>query len=281
MELIRKYINKFLNLKISNTMKRFSFLAIMLTVFCLSANAQEKSIREMFELPKPQATIAARNMNILYRGIDNKLDATVEGIADEFIDAEISDGKGVIKKTGKGSYAINVEHGSLEYIITMDCLDKETGTIYQKDTAIARDEEEIIVNLFAYFNMKKVYLDSKKFIVRSLKKPMVVVGSIDGGLITKESLMKDPYIRVKPGVGYDSEDYGVTDFQMAFSSYNNEAPLLSKTNDFIRKKRFTNEMIEKIKTLKKGDKIYIEGIRTMINGIEHSPENPQIILTIK
>ena len=75
MELIRKYINKFLNLKISNTMKRFSFLAIMLTVFCLSANCQEKSIQEMLKLPTPQATIAATNMNILYRGIDNKLDA--------------------------------------------------------------------------------------------------------------------------------------------------------------------------------------------------------------
>lgn len=261
-------------------MKRFSLIAIMLCFGTLVMNAQEITLSKKFEL-RPQASVAATNMNILFRGIDNPLDVAVEGIADEYIYAEISGGKGVIKKTGKGKFVINVESGNFDHIATIERLDEESGTWYQKDTTFIRDEEQIRVVFYAYINMEKVYIDSKLFLVRDLKKPSVVVANIDGGWITKESLMKDPYIRVKPGVGYDSKDYGINGFQMAFSSYNDEAPLLSKTNEFTRSKGFSIAMIEKIKTLKKGDKIYIEGIRTTFNGIEMSPENPQIILTIK
>ena len=78
-----KYINKFLNIKISNTMKRFSFLAIMLTVFCLTANAQEGK--------SPRTIIAATGMNILYEGIDNPIFISVDGIADKNIIAEVSE----------------------------------------------------------------------------------------------------------------------------------------------------------------------------------------------
>ncbi len=62
---------------------------------------------------------------------------------------------------------------------------------------------------------------------------------------------------------------------MSFSSYKNDAPLIS------RNEKFTPEMIAKIKTLKKGDKIYIEGIRVAGTDGEKSPSNPQMIFTIK
>ena len=60
------------------------------------------------------------------------------------------------------------------------------------------------------------------------------------------------------------------------TSKNTEAPLISKSN------KFTPEMIEKIKTLKKGDKIYIEAIKaTGDDSKEVKVANPQMIFTIK
>ena len=60
------------------------------------------------------------------------------------------------------------------------------------------------------------------------------------------------------------------------TSKNTEAPLVSKSN------KFTPEMIEKIKTLKKGDKIFIEAIKAVgDDSKEVKVANPQMIFTIK
>lgn len=248
-------------------MKKFNLIALMLTLSCLSLNAQIKNT--------PKTIIAATNMNILYKGIDNPISIAVDGISDEYIVAEVSNGNGKIRKVGKGEYIVNVDYGTYEFTIAMDCMDKD-GTIFQKDTTITGDNNSIDVVLYTKFDREKVYLDSKSFRAIDLKKPKVEIGNLDGGLIKKEILLKKPYLKINVDDIYSQIDYKVTEFMMTFNNGRKaEAPCFTSGN------RFTPEMISKIKELKKGDKIYIEGIRVSVNGVVTSVENPQMIFTIK
>lgn len=260
-----KYINKFLNIKISNTMKRFSFLAIMLTVFCLTANAQEGK--------SPRTIIAATGMNILYEGIDNPIFISVDGIADKNIIAEVSDKHANIRKIGNGEYVVNVDFP--EEYTTIDVED-EDGTLYQRDIIIPLENKYIDVVLYNNTGNKKVFLNKRNFKVYELKRPKAEIIDMDGGFIDKEVLLMCPGISTYPTGVLSTVNYRVSEFMMIFDDKNdNNAPFVSKSE------KFTPEMIERIKTLKKGDKIYIEGISVIMNGVPTPVENPTMIFTIK
>jgi len=98
----------------------------------------------------------------------------------------------------------------------------------------------------------------------------------DGGLIDKKDLLKNPFIKLEIDDIYFPSEYSISSFMMTFNTgKNGEAPLISRSN------KFTPEMIDKIKTLKKGDKIFIEGIKAL--GDENKEvrvANPQMIFTI-
>lgn len=247
-------------------MKKFSLLVLSLICIGITLNAQTK------ENTKP--VIAADNINILYRGVDNPISIAVDGISDEYLSAEITSGKGKIKKVGKCEYIVNVDYGTCEQTITIERMFKD-GTIYQMDTVINIDNDNIGIGVNAKINDKEISLGSKFFKVKDIKKPIVQIDKNDGGWINKDALLSRPYIKVEVEDFDFPVEYKVIEFQMSFSSYKNDAPFIS------RDEKFTPEMIEKIKTLKKGDKIYIEGIRVAGTYGERSPSNPQMIFTIK
>ncbi|MCK9163897.1 MAG: hypothetical protein M0O93_06080, partial [Bacteroidales bacterium] len=147
-------------------MKKFSFLVLLLIVSFVGLNAQDVIM--------PKTIIAPRNMNILYKGIDNPISIAVEGIADDYIIAEVSNGNGKIRKIGRGDYMINVDLGTYKESMTIDCLGND-GTTYQKDTTIVRDNNRIDVMLYAQIGNKKNYLCSESFIVIDIEKPRVVL----------------------------------------------------------------------------------------------------------
>ena len=246
-------------------MKRLSLIALMLFVSCISLNAQTTST--------PKAVVAATNLQILYRGVDNPISIAVDGISDEYIIAEISNGSAKINKIGKGSYIVNIEDAIYTYDIIVDSVYSEG--LFQIEKRIKRPNNAIRISVYAQLGKEKVYLSSTNFKVKDIPEAKVV--NSDGGYIDKKDLLKNPYINLKVEDFDFPVEYNINYFMMTFNtSKNTEAPLVSKSN------KFTPEMIEKIKTLKKGDKIYIEAIKaTGDDSKEVKVANPQMIFTIK
>lgn len=246
-------------------MKRLSLIALMLFVSCISLNAQTTST--------PKAVVAATTPQVLYRGVDNPISIAVDGISDEYIIAEISNGSAKINKIGKGSYIVNIEDAIYTYDIIVDSVYSEG--LFQIEKRIKRPNNAIRISVYAQLGKEKVYLSSTNFKVKDIPEAKVV--NSDGGYIDKKDLLKNPYINLKVEDFDFPVEYNINYFMMTFNtSKNTEAPLVSKSN------KFTPEMIEKIKTLKKGDKIYIEGIHAIGDDRkEVKVANPQMIFTIK
>ena len=246
-------------------MKRLSLIALMLFVSCISLNAQTTST--------PKAVVAATNLQILYRGVDNPISIAVDGISDEYIIAEISNGSAKINKIGKGSYIVNIEDAIYTYDIIVDSVYSEG--LFQIEKRIKRPNNAIRISVYAQLGKEKVYLSSTNFKVKDIPEAKVV--NSDGGYIDKKDLLKNPYINLKVEDFDFPVEYNINYFYMTFNtSKNTEAPLVSKSN------KFTPEMIEKIKTLKKGDKIFIEAIKAVgDDSKEVKVANPQMIFTIK
>ena len=245
-------------------MKKLSLIAFMLIVSCISLNAQTAAT--------PNAVVAA-NTQILYRGVDNPISIAVDGISDEYIIAEVSDGSAKIKKEGKGSYIVNIEDVIYTYDIIVDVVD--SISLFQIEKRIKRPNNAIRINVYAQLGKEKVYLSSTNFKVKDIPEAKVV--NSDGGYIAKKDLLNNPYINLKVEDFDFPVEYNINNFMMTFNTdTNTEAPLISKSN------KFTPEMIEKIKTLKKGDKIYIEAIKAIgDDSKEVKVANPQMIFTIK
>lgn len=246
-------------------MKRLSLIAIMLFVSCISLNAQTTST--------PKAVVAATNLQILYRGVDNPISIAVDGISDEYIIAEVSNGSAKINKIGKGSYIVNIEDAIYTYDIIVDSVYSEG--LFQIEKRIKRPNNAIRISVYAQLGKEKVYLSSTNFKVKDIPEAKVV--NSDGGYIDKKDLLKNPYINLKVEDFDFPVEYNINYFYMTFNtSANTEAPLISNSN------KFTPEMIEKIKTLKKGDKIFIEAIKAVGDDRkEVKVANPQMIFTIK
>jgi len=249
-------------------MKRLSLIALMLFVSCISINAQTTST--------PKAVVAATNFQILYRGVDNPISIAVDGISDEYIMAEITNGSAKIKKVGKGSYIANIEEKIHYAEIIIDTVDSE-GVIFQKTKTIKMPNDAITIGVYAQLGKEKVYLSSTYFKVKDYVLPSAKFLKSNGGFIDKKDLLKNPYIRLEVEDFDFPVEYRIKYFHMTFNTgKNGEAPLVSKSN------KFTPEMIEKIKTLKKGDKIFIEGIHAIGDEKEEvKVANPVMIFTIK
>ncbi|MFV0599870.1 MAG: GldM family protein [Bacteroidales bacterium] len=249
-------------------MKRLSLIALMLFVSCISLNAQTTST--------PKAVVAATTPQILYRGVDNPISIAVDGISDDYIIAEILSGSAKIKKVGKGSYIINIVDKTYLFDVVIDSVDTK-GVEYQFNRTIKIPNDVITIGVYSQLGKEKVFLNQTTFKVKDIVYPNAKVVKSDGGLIDKKDLLKNPYINLEVE-GFDFPvEYNINYFMMTFNTgTNGEAPLISKSN------KFTPEMIEKIKTLQKGDKIYIEGIHAIGDeNKEVKVANPVMIFTIK
>lgn len=249
-------------------MKRLSLIALMLFVSCISLNAQTTST--------PKAVVAATTPQILYRGVDNPISIAVDGISDEYIIAEILSGSAKINKIGKGSYIVNIEDKTVLVNTIIDSIDAK-GNTFSVERIVKIPNDVITIGVYSQLGKDKVFLNQTTFKVKDIVYPNAKVVKSDGGLIDKKDLLKNPYINLKVEDFDFPVEYNINYFMMTFNtSKNTEAPLVSKSN------KFTPEMIEKIKTLKKGDKIYIEGIHAIGDDRkEVKVANPQMIFTIK
>ena len=240
----------------------------MLIVSCISLNAQTATT--------PKAVVETTKFQILYRGVDNPISIAVDGISNEYINAEITNGSAAIKKIDKGSYIVNIEDNTTLVNVTIDSTDTK-GNSYTLERTLKIPNNTIGIGVYSQIGKEKVYIDTTYFYVKDFVFPKVKVDKNDGGLIDKKDLLKKPYIKLEvEDFDFEVECF-INYFMMTFNTgKNGEAPLISKSN------KFTPEMIEKIKTLKKGDKIYIEGIHAIgDDSKEVKVANPVMIFTIK
>lgn len=248
-------------------MKKFSSLVLSLICIGITLNAQTNNDHK--------TVIATTNMNVVYIGINNPISIAVTGVDNEKLLVHVTQGNATIQQVGAGDYILNVKKGDSYETAIIDRQDKD-GNNYQKDTTFlvkASDLVEIAVSVL--IDNKVIDYGTQKFRVKEIPKPKAMLGSNDGGKIIKEMIIAQRGIKVVVE-GFDFPvKYVVKEFQMCFSSYLKDAPLISKDNNF------TPEMIAKIKTLKKGDKIYIEGIRVAGTDGEKIVANPQMIFTIR
>ncbi|MDD2530188.1 MAG: gliding motility protein GldM [Bacteroidales bacterium] len=196
----------------------------------------------------PAVTISPTNMNVFYIGVDNPVSISAPGTSAEQLITNITGGGGAtISKVSAGNYIVKVN-----------------------------TQQEVEISVSANVNGKVMKQGSMKFRVKRIPPPKAMVGSSDGGRIAKEILVAQGQLKVVME-GFDFPvRYNVTEFQMTFNTGGDgQAPLVS------RGARFTPEMINQIQRLRRGNKVYIEGIRAKGPDGDKSVQNPQMIFTIQ
>lgn len=196
----------------------------------------------------PSATISPTKMNVFYIGVDNPVSISVPGASAESIEPSITGGGGAtITKVKPGEYIVNV-----------------------------KTQQAATINVAANFNGKRMPMGSMNFRVKTIPKPKAQVGASDGGRIAKEILLAQGGLRVVME-GFDFPvTYQVTEFTMTFNTGGDgQAPLVARGS------RFTPEMLAQINRLRRGHKVYIEGIRAKGPDGEKAVANPQMIFTIQ
>lgn len=196
----------------------------------------------------PAVTISPTKMNVFYIGVDNPVSISSPGASSEQLITSITGGGGAtLKKVSPGNYIVNV-----------------------------KTQQEVLISVDANINGKITKQGSMAFRVKQMPKPKALVGSSEGGRIAKEILVAQGGLKVVME-GFDFPvRYDVVEFQMTFNTGGDgQAPLVARGS------RFTPEMINQIQRLRRGNKVYIEGIRAKGPDGEKSVQNPQMIFTIQ
>ena len=196
----------------------------------------------------PAVTISPTQMNVFYIGVDNPVSISAPGTSAEQLIPTITGGGGAtIRKVSPGNYIVNV-----------------------------KTQQEVNISVAANVNGKTMQQGAMKFRVKRIPAPKAMVGNADGGPINKEILVAQGRLRVvMEGFDFDVR-FNVTEFQMTFNTGGDgQAALVSRSD------RFTPEMLAQIQRLRRGNKVYIEGIRAKGPDGEKNVQNPQMIFRIQ
>ena len=211
---------------------------------------QKFAFNDEFTVFKPAATIAATEMNLLYKGIDNPMSISVPGFAAS--EVKISAPGLNLKSLGGGKYNAKVPSStSKEVTIT---------------ASITRDGKSKVVG-------------SQKFRIRSLPQPTAQLGGIpnDGLPKGKASVGAQSTIIASMGAGFAYNlQYRVQRFTMIMA-YKRRPPVTASSNSGA----LTGQMRSMIKSAKPGDRILIEGIRATETKYGFKANLSPIIITIR
>lgn len=211
---------------------------------------QEFPFNDEYTVFKPAATIAATEMNLLYKGIDNPMSISVPGFAAS--DVKISAPGLNLTSIGGGLYNAKVPSStSKEVTIT---------------ASITRDGKTKTVG-------------SQKFRVRSLPQPTAQLGGIpnDGLPKGKASVGAQTSILASMGAGFAYNlTYRVTSFKMIMA-YKKRPPVMASANSGA----LTSQMRGMINSASPGDRILIEGISAQEAKYGFKANLSPIIITIR
>jgi len=206
--------------------------------------------KDEFTVFKPAATIAATEMNLLYKGIDNPMSISVPGFAAS--EVKISAPGLNLKSLGGGKYNAKVPSStSKEVTIT---------------ASITRDGKSKTVG-------------SQKFRVRSLPQPTAQLGGIpnDGLPKGRAAVGAQSMVIASMGAGFAYNlKYRVTGFKMIMA-YRRKPPVMASASSGA----LTSKMRSMIKSAKPGDRVLIEGIRATEAKYGFKANLSPIIITIR
>jgi gliding motility-associated protein GldM len=199
---------------------------------------------------KPAATIAATQMNLLYKGIDNPMSISVPGFAAS--DVKISNPGLNLKSLGGGLYNATVPSSTnREVTIT---------------ATITKDGKSRVVG-------------SEKFRVRSLPQPTAQLGGIpnDGLPKGKAGVAAQTTIIASMGAGFAYDlNYRVQGFKMIIA-YKRRPPQQASSSSGT----LTDQMKSLMRSAGSGDMIIIEGIRATEAKYGFRANLSPIIITLK
>jgi len=176
---------------------------------------------------QPEYMISADNMKVLYAGIDNPVSILVSGAVDKNIKVAISGGTIITK--GNGKYIVKADPGFKSLKITISAF---------KDGVMTK-------------------LGTEEFRVKSIPEPKAFIANKYNVTITKDEIFNNPIMTVQmENFDFFPElQFTVTEFSAA-----------TVTNgDLVEKhvvgNKISDSMMETIKQVKSGQKIYFENIK--------------------
>lgn len=214
-------------------------LVLMISSLCFSQTEEIEDIN---------FTIAAERFNILYRGLDNPVSISVEGISSENLIVTVNNGAS-IKRSSK-NYIVNVKPDSPPIV------DISVST---------RIDEEIML------------IGTKQFRVKSIPPPQLTVGGAfkDGAEVPKAAILLNPYLsaRLDENFEFDGIYFNVTSFELYYQKEGVTNYVTCKGS------RFSEEIKSIISSMESGSDLSFS--RIMVAGPEGAHQVPGISLKIK
>lgn len=184
-----------------------------------------RPFKRSYMVAEGAVTVAPTKMNVFYVGVDNPVDVSVAGVKPEDVSVGITNGK--ISKKGN-SYIVNPRRPGNSFVTV-------SATIDGKSRQMGR----------------------KEFRVKRVPDPVGKVMGKKGGGIGKQELL------AQVGVAADLENF---DFDLKFrvTEFTVSASVQGFRKDAISKSyKFTNEQKQIIRSLSKGQRLYIEDIKAV------------------
>lgn len=180
-----------------------------------------------YQVGKPKATISPTKMNVLYMGIANPINVSVDGVASQNLEVTFSNGR--IEKSGDDY---------LVYPKNLDALAKNTT-----------------INVVANMNGVKRPMGSMPFRVKEVPPPVATIGGFNGGTIKKEDLLAENGIFAElKDFDFDLK-FKVTQFDITLSGAGGYVKTYSSKSN-----KFTQEQKDQFSKLSQGSLIYVENI---------------------
>ena len=178
-----------------------------------------------YQVGKPKATISPTKMNVLYMGIANPINISVDGVASQNLDVTFNNGR--IEKDGDNY---------LVYPTKLDGLAKNTT-----------------ISVSAKINGESRPMGKMDFRVKDVPPPLATIGGMNGGTIRKEDLMAENGIFAELKDFLFDLKYTVTQFDISFTG--TYVKLTSSKSN-----KFTDEQKGFFSKLTPGSYIYIDNI---------------------
>lgn len=180
-----------------------------------------------YQVGKPNATIAATKMNVLYLGLPNPIKVSVPGVASENLEVSITN-NGRVEKSGD------------DYLVYPSKID-DTG----KSTSIS-----VVANMGG----EKRPMGSMPFRVKEVPAPIATIGGKSSGNLRKEDLLAEDGLFADMPKDFDFDlKFKVTQFEITFSGTYVKTTLATGN-------RFTAEQKGLFSKLQPGAVIYIDNI---------------------
>lgn len=203
-----------------------------------------------FQVAKPNATVSATKMNVLFKNLANPISISVPGVPNEKIKPVCTNGK--MYKSGES------------WVIEPDQLD------------FNGDKTKVLV--YAELDGKDRIMAEQKYRVMKVPDPVAKVGGIASGDITRDQLRLQRLVSATLENFYFEMQFVVTSFEMSVPGQGGMTTTLSSNSYY-----FSDEQKRLLNSLNTGDKVWIENIKAKIKDNDEDTERQlsPIILTVR